>query len=390
MRNEGLAAETSGGAEWSEANSSSLISPSSLSAASCADVAIVILNWNGGHFLRRFLPGVIAHAEGARIVVADNASTDDSVELLARDFPTVELLLLDRNLGFCVGYNQAVAQVDSEFVVLLNSDVEVTLGWLRPLRDLLITRPQVAAVQPKILAQADPTRFEYAGAGGGYLDRLAYPFCRGRLFDTLETDCGQYDDARPVAWASGACLLVRRAAWQALGGLEPAFFAHMEEIDFCWRLQNAGHEVWYHGGSAVQHVGGGTLPKSSPRKTYLNFRNGLALLYKNAAPGELYGPMFQRLVLDGVAGLRFLAAGQARDFWAVVRAHFSFYGKLGYWRRQRRAARPRLRVAERPGVYAGSIVWAYFGRGQRTFPNLDPMHFHSSALRRSVAEDATH
>ena len=355
--------------ESDKENSSFSIPHSSLKGA-CADVAIVILNWNGAGFLRRFLPGVLIHAEGARVIVADNASTDDSVELLARDFPGVELLLLDRNFGFCEGYNQALAQVDSPYFVLLNSDVEVTLGWLQPLRNLLEINPRIAAVQPKILAHADPTLFEYAGAGGGYLDRLAYPFCRGRLFDTLEKDLGQYNDARPVAWASGACLLVRRAAWQALGGLEPAFFAHMEEIDFCWRLQNAGYEVWYHGSSAVQHVGGGTLPKTNPRKTFLNFRNGLALLYKNAAPGELLGTVLLRLVLDGVAGLRFLAGGEVRNFWAVLRAHFSFYGNFDYWRRRRRAARPHLRVQDRAGVYGGSIVWAYFARGKRVFRQL--------------------
>ncbi|MET4073459.1 glycosyltransferase family 2 protein [Hymenobacter sp. UYCo722] len=338
--------------------------------AACTDVAIVILNWNGAGFLARFLPSVLAHADGARVIVADNASTDDSIELLARDFPTVELLLLERNFGFCEGYNQALAQVDSPFFVLLNSDVEVTLGWLRPLRGLLEAHPRIAAVQPKILAHADPTLFEHAGGGGGYLDRLAYPFCRGRLFDTLEKDLGQYDDARAVAWASGACMLVRRAAWLELGGFEPAFFAHMEEIDFCWRLQNAGHEVWYHGGSAVHHVGGGTLPKTNPRKTYLNFRNGLALLFKNAAPSELLAPMFQRLVLDGVAGLRFLAAGEFANFWAVLRAHFSFYGKLSYWRQRRAAAQPHLRVRERAGVYDGSLVWAYFARGKRRFSEL--------------------
>ncbi|OGX87785.1 glycosyl transferase family 2 [Hymenobacter lapidarius] len=331
---------------------------------------MVILNWNGAHFLRRFLPGVLTHADGARVIVADNASTDDSVELLAREFPSVELLLLDRNFGFCEGYNQALAQIDSAFYVLLNSDVEVTLGWLRPLRSLLEASPRIAAVQPKILAHADPTYFEYAGAGGGYLDRLAYPFCRGRFFDTLEKDQGQYDDSRPVAWASGACFMVRKTAWRALGGLEPAFFAHMEEIDFCWRLWNAGHEVWYHGISAVHHVGGGTLPKTNPRKTYLNFRNGLAMLYKNAAPSELLASMFQRLVLDGVAGIRFLLGGQFADFWAVLRAHFSFYGKFGYWQQQRRAARPRLTVAARPGVYDGSLVWAYFAKGRRKFSEL--------------------
>jgi len=349
---------------------SSIFIPHSSAKGACADVAIVILNWNGENYLRRFLPGVLTYAEGARVIVADNASTDGSVELLARDFPTVELLLLERNLGFCEGYNAALAQVDSEYFVLLNSDVEVTLGWLSPLRHLLETNPRVAAVQPKLLAHADPTHFEYAGAGGGYLDRLAYPFCRGRLFDTLEKDQGQYDDARPVAWASGACLMVRRSAWQALGGLEPAFFAHMEEIDFCWRLWNAGHEVWYHGASAVQHVGGGTLPKTNPRKTYLNFRNGLALLYKNTAPAELCGAMLQRLVLDGVAGLRFLAGGEFGNFWAVLRAHFSFYGKFGYWRARRAAQKPHLSAAQRPGVYRGSLVWAYFAKGKKKFSEL--------------------
>jgi GT2 family glycosyltransferase len=219
--------------------------------STCADVAIVILNYNGEHFLRQFLPGVLAHAAGARVVVADNASNDDSVPLLRHGFPQVELLIFEENLGFCEGYNQALAHLDSPFFVLLNSDVEVHPGWLPPLRQLLADNPRAAAVQPKILAFSDHRLFEYAGGGGGYLDWLAYPFCRGRLFDTLETDHGQYDDPRPVAWASGACCLVRASVWRELGGLEPAFFAHMEEIDFCWRAQNAGHEVWYHGGAQV-------------------------------------------------------------------------------------------------------------------------------------------
>lgn len=341
-------------------------------ALACADTAIVILNWNGAEFLRQFLPGVLAAAAGACVVVVDNASTDDSRALLASDFPDVETVVHAQNLGFCEGYNQALTRLKSRFLyyVLLNSDVAVAPGWLPPLRQLLARNPRIAAAQPKILSYADPVYFEYAGAGGGYLDRLAYPFCRGRLFDTLEKDVGQYDDSRPVAWASGACLLVRATAWHALGGLEPAFFAHMEEIDLCWRLQNAGHEVWYCGGSAVRHVGGGTLPQASPRKTFLNFRNGLALLYKNAAPGELVGPLLQRLLLDGVAGLRFLATGQPTHCWAVVRAHFNFYGQLSYWHQQRRAARPRLRAAKRPGVYQGSVVWAYFVKGRKTFGQL--------------------
>ncbi len=337
----------------------------------CADTAIVLLNWNGAGFLSRFLPAVVAHAAGARVVVADNGSTDDSAEVVSRDFPTVELLLLGSNLGFCEGYNQALAQVESRYFVLLNSDVAVRPGWLPPLRALLENNPRIAAAQPKILAQADPRLFEYAGAGGGYLDRLAFPFCRGRLFDTLEADQGQYDDPRPVAWASGACCLVRASAWRELGGLEPAFFAHMEEIDFCWRLQNAGHEVWYAGGqSVVAHVGGGTLPASNPRKTYLNFRNGLALLYKNAAPAELTGALVQRVLLDWVAALRFLLTGNLAGFRAVVSAHWHVWRQRAYWQARRTAAAPHLRVAERAGTYRGSVVWAYFGRGRRRFSDL--------------------
>jgi GT2 family glycosyltransferase len=337
---------------------------------SLSHVAVVILNWNGRELLREFLPSVLAHSDGARIVVVDNASSDDSVTLLGGIFPTVEVIQHSENLGFCAGYNQALAQIDAPFYVLLNSDVAVTRGWLRPMVALMEQRPTIAACQPKLLAHTKPTQFEYAGAGGGYLDRLGYPFCRGRLFETLETDHGQYDDARPVAWASGACMVVRASIWHKLGGLEPAFFAHMEEIDLCWRIWNAGYEVWYEGSSVVYHLGGGTLHKSNPRKTYLNFRNGLALLYKNAPQGELRGIFVQRIVLDWVAALRMLAQGTFADARAVVRAHRDFFKNLKYWRRQREVAQPHLRVSERPGVYTGSLVWAYFGLGKRRFTDL--------------------
>lgn len=333
-------------------------------------MTVAILTWNGQALLRQFLPAVLAHSDGARVVVVDNASADDTVAMLRAEFPAVGLIRHATNLGFCEGYNAALQQLSSPYVVLLNSDVAVTAGWLWPLRALLEARPKVAACQPKILSYAAPGTFEYAGAGGGYLDRLGYPFCRGRLFDSLETDHGQYDDARPVAWASGACLLVRTAAWHQLGGLESAFFAHMEEIDLCWRLWNAGQEVWYQGSSTVYHVGGGTLHKSNPRKTYLNFRNGLALVYKNAAPPELYGSVAQRLVLDWVAALRLLTQGARADFRAVLQAHRDFFSNWRYWRQQRRASQPHLRIGERPGVYAGSLVWAYFARGRRTFAAL--------------------
>lgn len=290
----------------------------------------MILNWNGAALLRQFLPAVLVHSDGAQIVVVDNASTDDSVAVLATEFPAVRLVRHASNLGFCEGYNQALRQLPDSvrYAVLLNSDVQVTPNWLRPLRQLLEERPAVAAVQPKLRAYAEPELFEYAGAGGGYLDRLGYPFCRGRLFDTLETDHGQYDDPRPVAWATGACMLVRLSEWHAQGGLESEFFAHMEEIDLCWRLWNAGHEVWYHGGSTVYHVGGGTLHKSNPRKTYLNFRNGLALVYKNTAAPELTGVLLTRLALDWVAALRFLLQGETADARAVLRAHWHFYRQL--------------------------------------------------------------
>ena len=333
-------------------------------------VAVVILNWNGRELLREFLPSVLAHSDGARIIVVDNASTDDSVAILGGVFPTVEVIRHAENLGFCAGYNQALTQLEAEYYVLLNSDVAVTPGWLRPMVALLERRPVVAACQPKLLAHATPTQFEYAGAGGGYLDRLGYPFCRGRLFETLETDHGQYEDACPVAWASGACMLVRASAWHELGGLEPAFFAHMEEIDLCWRFWNAGYEVWYEGGSAVYHVGGGTLHKSNPRKTYLNFRNGLALLYKNAPQQELGGIFMQRIALDWIAAARMLMQGATADARAVLRAHRDFYRNRAYWRHRRQYAQPQLRGSERPGVYAGSLVWAYFGLGKRAFTDL--------------------
>jgi GT2 family glycosyltransferase len=355
----------------------------------CTDVAIVILNYNGAHFLRQFLPGVLAHSAGARVVVADNASTDDSVPLLQGAFPQVELLIFGENLGFCGGYNHALKEIKQaspvlapRYYVLLNSDVAVQPGWLLPLRQLLEASPHIAAAQPKLLAHADPTLFEYAGAAGGYLDWLGYPFCRGRLFDTLEHDNGQYDDPIAVSWASGACLLVRAAVWHQLGGLEATFFAHMEEIDFCWRAQNAGYEVWYAGGaSVVHHVGGGTLPKSSPRKTYLNFRNGLALLYKNAAPSELVPAFALRLLLDWVAGLRFLVARNWPEAKAVGRAHWHFFRDFSYWQQRRRLARPHLRVRERAGTYAGSVVWAYFVKGKKRFTELMTLQIpHRAAL----------
>ncbi|QJX49284.1 glycosyltransferase family 2 protein [Hymenobacter taeanensis] len=364
---------------------------------------MVILNWNGQDFLRRFLPSVLAYSDGATVFVADNASTDDSVAMLEQEFPQVRVIRLAHNLGFCKGYNAALDDVrwtgpltnapknprpqaargqdwtdtfGFRYYVLLNSDVEVTPSWLRPQRELLEQRPQIAACQPKIRQysrnETERQLLEYAGAGGGYLDRLGYPFCRGRLFDTLETDQGQYNDARPVAWATGACMLVRATAWHQLGGLEPRFFAHMEEIDLCWRLQNAGFEVWYQGVSMVYHVGGGTLHKSNPRKTFLNFRNGLALVYMNTHGSELLGTVTTRLLLDWVAALRLLTQGNTPEFRAILRAHWQFWRQLAYWRQRRQKFPPLRRTAERAGLYRGSLVWAYFGKGKKHFSELEP------------------
>lgn len=342
-------------------------------------LALVLLNWNGAHWLRQFLPGVVQHSPGATVIVVDNASTDDSVAVLRAEFPGVEVIVHPENLGFCDGYNRALAQLEGRFgaYLLLNTDVEVTPGWLEPLRKRLFSLPEIAAVQPKIRAWHDRESFEYAGAAGGLIDHYGYPFCRGRVFDTLEKDTGQYDDARPVFWATGACMLVRATAWHTLGGLESRFFAHMEEIDFCWRAQRAGWRVWVEPASVVYHVGGGTLPKSNPRKTYLNFRNGLALLFKNLHRSERWRVVPVRLLLDWVAALKFLLTGHPADCGAVFRAHWHVWQDRKYWLAKRRERLPRRRdrlpfrcFHQMAGVYEGSLVWAYFGKGKKKVGEL--------------------
>ncbi|HEX9956148.1 MAG TPA: glycosyltransferase family 2 protein, partial [Fibrella sp.] len=260
-------------------------------------LAVVILNYNGRGFLSRFLPAVIDHADGAAIYVADNGSTDGSINLLRTQFPTVRVIELPTNEGYAGGYNKALEHISHHpdsftYYCLLNSDVAVTPGWIRPIVTLLDANPRMAACQPKLLAYDEPTQFEYAGGAGGYLDWLGFAFCRGRLFDTLETDAGQYDDDRPVFWASGACLFVRASVFHQTGGFDASFFAHMEEIDWCWRVQRQGYEIWTCGAATVHHVGAGTLAKSNPKKTYLNYRNSLAMLYKNVPGRHLWGLLF--------------------------------------------------------------------------------------------------
>lgn len=322
--------------------------------------AVVILNFNGEKFLREFLPVVLRYTGNAKIVVADNASTDLSVDVVKQKFPTVELIQLSNNYGFCGGYNRALKQVEAEYYVLLNSDVEVTAGWLEPLIALLDKNPDIAAVQPKILAYNDKSKFEYAGAAGGFIDSLGYPFCRGRVFDETEKDSGQYNDTREVFWATGACLVIRSKIYHELKGLDEDFFAHMEEIDLCWKIQRAGHKVFYCGTSAVYHVGAGTLSKSNPRKTYYNFRNGLSLVYKHWSTGNLVWKLPVRILLDYLAAFKFLLSGKGGDARAVVRAHYHFIKKFGKNRAKRNALKPFPFTTN--NIYPGMIIWDHFIR----------------------------
>lgn len=320
--------------------------------------AVVILNYNGEKFLQQFLPSVIGHSPTASIIVADNASTDLSLQILEQQFPAVRTIKLEQNYGFCGGYNRALKQVEAQYYVLLNSDVEVTAQWLDPLIALLDNDATIAAVQPKILAYNQQDHFEYAGAAGGFIDTLGYPFCRGRLFDVTEKDSGQYNDTREVFWATGACLVIRSTVYHQLRGLDEDFFAHMEEIDLCWKIQRAGLKVFYCGSSHVYHVGAGTLSRSNPRKTYLNFRNGLALLYKHWSTSALIFKLPFRMWLDHVAALKFLAGGKTADVGAILKAHYHFVKEL------RRSIRKRSSLKQYPfvrkNIFQGSIIWQHF------------------------------
>jgi len=334
--------------------------------------AVVILNWNGTQHLETYLPSVVEHSKGARVIVADNGSTDESKSIVDQ-FEGVEWLALPQNFGFAEGYNRALKQVDTDIYVLLNSDVRVTANWLDAPLSRFKKDEKVGAVQPKILADERPTEFEYAGAAGGFIDELGYPYCRGRIFDTVEVDKGQYDEAVQVDWATGACCFVRASAWHALDGLDGSYFAHMEEIDFCWRLRRAGYACWVEPTSTVFHLGGGTLQYASPRKTYLNFRNSLSTLTKNAEGGiSLVFKVLVRMILDGVAGIQFVLKGQPSLCWAIVRAHFAFYGKLGNVLAQR-SQEHSIGVGSSHSVLTKapkSIVFSYFAGGKKHFSQL--------------------
>jgi GT2 family glycosyltransferase len=335
-------------------------------------VAVVILNWNGKPFLQRFLPSVVIHSkgEGVKVIVADNGSDDDSVDFLKSTFPGVDILCLERNYGFAEGYNRALAQLEAEYFVLLNSDVEVTGGWLEPMIRLLDDNSLVAACMPKIMSVERKDLFEYAGAAGGFIDRVGYPFCQGRIFDSLETDYGQYNKGRDIFWASGACMLVRGPLFKLAGGLDKDFFAHMEEIDLCWRLKNRGYRIMYEPGSLVYHLGGGTLPQGNPRKTFLNFRNNLFLLYKNL-PEEFLGRiLLTRLVLDGLSSIRFLLKASVGEFFAVFSAHFAFYKAYSRYKQFRKEEKKFISRSGHREIYPGSIVKQYFLKKNFTFQSL--------------------
>lgn len=323
---------------------------------------IVILNWNGRKHLERFLPTLVENTPEAGIVIADNGSTDDSLMFVKERFPQIEIITMERNFGFAEGYNRALKQVEADYFLLLNSDVEVPAGWIAPLTETLDTHPEVAAVSPKIRSFAEPERFEYAGAAGGFIDCLGYPFCRGRILDSIETDEGQYNDAREVFWASGACMLVRSEAFRKLEGFDADFFAHMEEIDFCWRAQLAGYKIRVEPRSMVFHVGGGTLPNDNPQKIYLNFRNNLCMLFKNLSPYTFWPVLFTRMVLDGAAAIVFLLQGKPAFFKKVFRAHLDFHKQRKSLHRKRRIIQQQ-RIARPQGIFRGSIVLCHaFGR----------------------------
>lgn len=334
--------------------------------------AIVILNWNGKKFLERFLPSVVNFCPPwAEVIIADNASIDDSVSFLQKHFPQIRIIQHSSNLGFTGGYNATLSQIDAEYYILLNSDIEVKSDWLSPIIEWMDANPEFAACQPKLLSQHHPTQFEYAGAAGGFIDRWGYPFCQGRIFQQLEEDRGQYDLIREVFWATGACMVVRAKLYHEFGGLDEEFFAHMEEIDFCWRLKNAGYKIGYYPQSVVYHVGAGTLPKSSWKKTYLNFRNNLFLLLKNLPKQRLIPVFTIRIVLDLVAAMKFLSQGAFRDAGAVFKAYASFYKKIGYIKRKRQHHKTGLPSC----VYHRSIVLKHYLGGVKKFSELRQKDF---------------
>lgn len=337
-----------------------------------AKVAIVILNWNGQKMLAKFLPNVIEYSrQDAEIWVADNSSSDGSMHLLETQFPLVKTIVLEQNFGFAEGYNRALRQIEADYYVLLNSDVEVSHHWLTPLIEFMDSHPQVAACQPKLLAEYDKDSFEYAGACGGFLDKYGYPFCRGRIFGTVESDNGQYDYQQEILWATGACMMIRSADYWKAGGLDGRFFAHNEEIDLCWRLRLMGRKIYCIPESEVYHVGGGTLPKSNPMKTFLNFRNNLTMLYKNLSDKELSYVMRVRWFLDYLAAFEMLLLQRNwGDFKAVFKARKAFKEWRSSFDEERKRIQAQRVEEEIPQIFQTSILWQYYAKGVKNFKDL--------------------
>ena len=337
-----------------------------------AKVAIVILNWNGQKMLAKFLPNVIEYSrQDAEIWVADNSSSDGSMHLLETQFPQVKTIVLEQNFGFAEGYNRALRQIEADYYVLLNSDVEVSHHWLTPLIEFMDSHPQVAACQPKLLAEYDKDNFEYAGACGGFLDKYGYPFCRGRIFGMVERDNGQYDYQQEILWATGACMMIRSADYWKAGGLDGRFFAHNEEIDLCWRLRLMGRKIYCIPESEVYHVGGGTLPKSNPMKTFLNFRNNLTMLYKNLSDKELSHVMRVRWFLDYLAAFEMLLLQRNwGDFKAVFKARKAFKEWRSSFDEERKRIQSQRVEEEIPQIFQTSILWQYYAKGVKNFKDL--------------------
>ncbi len=334
-------------------------------------VAVVILNWNGKLFLEKFLPSILSSTyTNMQIIVADNASTDDSVVFLKANYPTVKIIINTSNEGFAKGYNTALQTLKEDYFVLLNSDVEVTPNWIMPIIELMESDKMIAACQPKILAEKQKTQFEYAGACGGWIDKFGYPFARGRILENTEADTAQYDNAQPCFWASGAAMFVRAAVYLKLGGLDEYFFAHQEEIDLCWRMQLSGYKVYVQPSSVVYHVGAGTLPKGNSKKTYLNFRNNLIMIYKNTYGFSLFFKLNIRFGLDAIAAYKELFSGNIEYFFAVANAHRHFVKWILFHQKKSIFTKPSNKNLF--GIYNGSIIWQYYFKKKKTFSELIP------------------
>ena len=327
-------------------------------------LAIIILNWNGKKLLEQFLPSVIQHSKGADIYVADNASTDDSIAFIKSNYPTITVIQNKENAGYAKGYNDALKSVNADVFCLLNSDVEVTQNWLNPILNTFKEDTNTAVIQPKLLDYNKKDYFEYAGAAGGFIDKYGYPYCRGRIFNTVEKDLGQYNDSTEIFWASGACMFIKRDVFKELHGFDELYFAHMEEIDLCWRAKNLGYVIKYVGSSEIYHVGGATLKNSNPKKTFLNFRNSLFTLTKNAN-GFILGKIFVRLILDGIAAIKFLIEFKPKHTIAIIKAHFSYYFYLNQVLTQRKSIKNKIKYYSRT-----SIVCDYFVNKKTEYNSL--------------------